>query len=459
MRGRSATLPLIVLLVIASLFVLPITGANQSNDDCPDYDGSSSEDRIGCLDSDGDGWSDPDENWTISDGADAFVNESTQWSDLDKDGYGDNSNVNAKLIDYFPNDGNLHRAVLSIGCNPPDHTLPLGQSSHFLCTVKNEGLVPIRVHIEWDTGNGIRIDNLPEIIDLKQDNMAGDSNELRLDFTATEVGLTKGTLYFNESSDTTPIYSISLGVLVNSVKSETSSSNTAPSLNPVIDKANSFAGWLSAKTNYNFSVQTVLALVIVIPLVLFVIAKRSTSILQTRRIETKDSQEETSDENKQEENQPTPSIHDMANAPNKLEQKPKRGVRGAEGKVLSPDMVEVIVGELDLPSPPNDAFKVLNEELNDTEIEGEEWSSELEELEDNLETKVSAKNRIDTKPESFEAIVTKEKEKLPKKTSPIIIDEDIQKKKFKKKSGDKKTKKKKGKVGHTRGPGIELDKK
>ena len=46
------------------------------------------------------------------------------------------------------------------------------------------------------------------------------------------------------------------------------------------------------------------------------------------------------------------------------------------------------------------------------------------ELEDNLETKVSAKNRIDTKPESFETIVTKEKEKLPKKTSPIIIDED-----------------------------------
>ena len=198
---------------------------------------------------------------------------------------------------------------------------------------------------------------------------------------------------------------------------------------------------------------------IVIPLVLFVIAKRSTSILQTRRIETKDSQEETSDENKQEENQPTPSIQDMANDPNKLEQKPKRGVRGAEGKVLSPDMVEVIVGELDLPSPPNDAFKVLNEELNDTEIEGEEWSSELEELEDNLETKVSAKNRIDTKPESFETIVTKEKEKLPKKTSPIIIDEDKQKKKFKKKSVDKKTKKKKGKVGHTRGPGIELDKK
>ena len=61
-------------------------------DSCPDVAGNSTLDRFGCPDSDGDGWSDSDESgeWGIDDGADAFVNDSTQWRDEDSDGYGDN---------------------------------------------------------------------------------------------------------------------------------------------------------------------------------------------------------------------------------------------------------------------------------------------------------------------------------------------------------------------------------
>jgi len=62
-------------------------------DDCPIENGTSSQDRTGCLDSDGDGWSNPNlVDWFASPNgiADAFIEDSTQWKDLDGDGYGDN---------------------------------------------------------------------------------------------------------------------------------------------------------------------------------------------------------------------------------------------------------------------------------------------------------------------------------------------------------------------------------
>ena len=64
------------------------TGNNP--DDCPSVTGNSTNDRLGCIDTDGDGWSDVDNAWVISDGADAFPLDSKQWIDSDDDGYGDN---------------------------------------------------------------------------------------------------------------------------------------------------------------------------------------------------------------------------------------------------------------------------------------------------------------------------------------------------------------------------------
>ena len=49
-------------------------------DACPEMGGQSSEDRLGCPDMDGDGWSDE---------GDYFPDEPTQWADSDLDGYGD----------------------------------------------------------------------------------------------------------------------------------------------------------------------------------------------------------------------------------------------------------------------------------------------------------------------------------------------------------------------------------
>ena len=63
-------------------------------DACPDTLGNSTEDRYGCPDLDGDGWSD--------DGDDMMFNP-TQWSDRDGDGYGDNAT--GTMADSFPSDG------------------------------------------------------------------------------------------------------------------------------------------------------------------------------------------------------------------------------------------------------------------------------------------------------------------------------------------------------------------
>ena len=56
-------------------------------DDCPGIWGNSTKDRLGCLDSDGDGYSDSDTNWTIENGADAFPSRNDSWLDFDQDGF------------------------------------------------------------------------------------------------------------------------------------------------------------------------------------------------------------------------------------------------------------------------------------------------------------------------------------------------------------------------------------
>jgi len=65
--------------------------AGSNPDDCPGVNGGSQHDRQGCVDSDGDGWSDTDESWPVSPNgsADAFPSDRTQWADSDNDGYGD----------------------------------------------------------------------------------------------------------------------------------------------------------------------------------------------------------------------------------------------------------------------------------------------------------------------------------------------------------------------------------
>ena len=67
-------------------------------DACPDTPGTSTIDRYGCVDADGDGYSTPTQGWGVDSGADAFPSDATQWSDFDEDGFGDNYG-NASWLD------------------------------------------------------------------------------------------------------------------------------------------------------------------------------------------------------------------------------------------------------------------------------------------------------------------------------------------------------------------------
>ncbi len=77
-------------------------------DYCPWDAGTSFRDRNGCLDTDGDGSSDPSDEGTIFEwnadqhGADRWPLDPTQWADTDGDGFGDNQSANATTPDRFP---------------------------------------------------------------------------------------------------------------------------------------------------------------------------------------------------------------------------------------------------------------------------------------------------------------------------------------------------------------------
>lgn len=101
-------------------------------DACPTVNAFSNVDRYGCPDSDLDGYSNPDEDWTVEDGADALPSNPTQWLDGDGDGYGDaadgqepdacpwefGTSRNAVAVD--PNSSVGYVAVPSFGCEDLD---------------------------------------------------------------------------------------------------------------------------------------------------------------------------------------------------------------------------------------------------------------------------------------------------------------------------------------------------
>ena len=101
---------LLVSLLVFSL-LLPVVHADETTNQCTS--GNSTEDRIGCLDSDGDGWSDPDEYWNASMGADAFPTNASEHRDLDGDGIGDVSDPDMDgdsyldEVDVWPEDSGI----------------------------------------------------------------------------------------------------------------------------------------------------------------------------------------------------------------------------------------------------------------------------------------------------------------------------------------------------------------
>ena len=472
MRGRVVSTSVCAFLLLAIL-ALSTPSATATQDDCPNIVGTSTEDRNGCLDGDGDGWSDPEENWTVADGADAFPDIATQWSDLDRDGYGDNGDFDAELIDHFPEDATLHRAVVSVGCNPPDHTIQTTKSSYFTCTIKNEGAHRLRVLVDWNVSKGIDVTMVPQKVILEPHGISDDSVEIRLSFAATSAGLSGGDLILNESSDSKPIYSIRLGVLVQNISPSTSSDKPEPSLDPVMRQANNLAEWMSAKSGRQVSIQSAIAAMVIAPFILLVIGRRAQVTVLERRKQREEAEDAAANEDEREREEAPEeelSIEQRASEPHPEKTGPKRGVKGAEGKVLDHGMVEVMVGNINMPEVPTDSFNVLTESLDDSEIEGEGWQDALSDLTDDEDEQiVDSKHRTKSGKSEMDGIDTSTGKKKDSTTKPKLgktkstkskstDDDDGESQSEGEKTPKKKAKRKrpKGKVGHTRGPGVDL---
>jgi hypothetical protein len=68
-------------------------------DACSNTYGNSSNDRIGCYDADGDGWSNPSGDWTVEEGADAYPDDATRWvKEKSPDGGSSSSSMSSTVI-------------------------------------------------------------------------------------------------------------------------------------------------------------------------------------------------------------------------------------------------------------------------------------------------------------------------------------------------------------------------
>ena len=106
-------------------------GFGDNSDDCIDLVGNSTKGSIGCVDSDGDGWADQNDEFpydntewkdsdsdSFGDNIDAFPYVSTQWLDTDNDGFGDN-NTGLEGDDCISESGTSNKEGL-FGCIDSD---------------------------------------------------------------------------------------------------------------------------------------------------------------------------------------------------------------------------------------------------------------------------------------------------------------------------------------------------
>ncbi|MDE0574013.1 MAG: hypothetical protein OSB32_00305 [Candidatus Poseidoniales archaeon] len=127
-------------------------------DACVNQSGGSTMDRLGCQDTDGDGWSDPGngEEAHPSGNADAYLMEKNQWRDSDGDGYGDNltgfrgdacptlAGTSTRAILYDP-DINAYTSINRYGCVDEDSD---GYDDNTESSVP-DGCTMVGNHTEW----------------------------------------------------------------------------------------------------------------------------------------------------------------------------------------------------------------------------------------------------------------------------------------------------------------------
>ena len=119
------------------------------SDDCPADAGTSSHSSArGCPDGDGDGW---------ADGEDAFPDLKTQQVDSDGDGFGDNNSAGAQSPDHWPTDASRNVAEATLSCEVVDTEIDLAYDDRFsfTCTVDHSMSIPVTARLTWDGGKEV----------------------------------------------------------------------------------------------------------------------------------------------------------------------------------------------------------------------------------------------------------------------------------------------------------------
>lgn len=176
------------------------------------------------ADSDGDGYDDPSENYTVWDGADAY-----------------------------PNNPDIHEPVFSTGCDPPVATLDLGEPVTFTCTIGNEGPVALNVLIDVEEDTHLWDQFDPAHYDIS----SGEILELQVTLSGLSEGIAMAKLRIFARANNSASHTVDLPIEVTGdewagMNSHSEGSNP-PDISFINHLIDDFSKWLTNHTPWQFS--------------------------------------------------------------------------------------------------------------------------------------------------------------------------------------------------------------
>ena len=175
-------------------------------------------------DSDGDGYDDPTENYSVWDGADAY-----------------------------PYNPDVHDPVFATGCDPAQIILDLGESVTFICTIKNENPVKLRLFI--DVNNDTHLSNQFEAgyYDLDSDEIL----QIEVTMTGFSEGVATSKLQIFARANSSESHSYDFPIEVTGQEwagmNSHGEGSSPPDISFIKRAIDGFAEWLSENSPWKFS--------------------------------------------------------------------------------------------------------------------------------------------------------------------------------------------------------------
>ena len=198
---------------------------------------------VSAEDSDGDGFDDPREGFTVWDGADAY-----------------------------PNNPDVHEPVFSTGCDPPVAKLDLAEPVTFTCTIRNEGPIAVNVYVEVEEGAHLtnRFVGDTYTIDSEQ------RIELKINLVGHSQGIAMAKLQVFARANGSPseVFELPIEVTGDEWAGLNGQGQSAPSFSLFSTIIDQTADWLSEHTPWEFSSLSAGLLVLLMGLALIGIVRR-----------------------------------------------------------------------------------------------------------------------------------------------------------------------------------------